>query len=201
MGHGVAMISAPTPSLQAEPQGGRSRIELTTRRVVRSPLVRRDHRTGNLEINWTRAVQTPEASTSVIVFDRRQVIHGTPFLNLAANTLADLGNKVPEKWEGLAIGPKLSDGSHLLLAGTDNDYSVTQNGSGTQFDVYFKFSDPDPCAQSIQCPINTTANCFLTTGGGAVILPTDYELLPGVLHAYTVPASDLASYVPPGTEP
>ena len=47
----------------------------------------------------------------------------TPFLDLAANTLSQLGNKVPEKWEGLAIGPQLRDGSYLLLAGTDNDYS------------------------------------------------------------------------------
>ncbi len=29
----------------------------------------------------------------------------TPFLDLAANTLPQLGNRVPEKWEGLAIGP------------------------------------------------------------------------------------------------
>ena len=64
----------------------------------------------------------------------------TPFLDLAANTLPELGNRVPEKWEGLAIGPRLSNGSYVVLAGTDNDYSVTQNGSGTQFDVYFDFT-------------------------------------------------------------
>lgn len=63
-----------------------------------------------------------------------------PVLDLGANTLPALGNRVPEKWEGLAIGPRLSDGSYVVLAGTDNDYSVTQNGSGTQFDVYFNFT-------------------------------------------------------------
>jgi len=57
----------------------------------------------------------------------------------AANTLNDLslialGGRAPEKWERLAVGPQLNDGSYLLLAGTDNDYSVTQNGSNVQFD-------------------------------------------------------------------
>ncbi len=70
-----------------------------------------------------------------------KVAKSAQFLDLDANTLAELGNKSPEKWEGLAIGPKLADGSYLLLAGTDNDYSVTQNAGGTQFDVYFRFSD------------------------------------------------------------
>jgi len=49
--------------------------------------------------------------------------------------------------------------SYLLLAGTDNDYSVTQNDSSTQFDVYFRFSDADPYKSSIQCPIGTTTGC------------------------------------------
>jgi hypothetical protein len=123
--------------------------------------------------------------------------NSTPFLDLGANTLADLGNKVPEKWEGLAIGPQLNGGSHLLLAGTDNDYSVTQNGSGTQFDVYFKFSDADPYVSSIQCPIGQVTGCFYTTGGTPATLTTDYKLLPGVLHAYKASASDLAGYQPP----
>lgn len=54
-------------------------------------------------------------------------------IDLAADTLADLGNKVPEKWEGLTFGPTLADGSFLLLAGTDNDYSVARNDSNVQF--------------------------------------------------------------------
>ncbi|MGH8051820.1 MAG: esterase-like activity of phytase family protein [Arenimonas sp.] len=45
------------------------------------------------------------------------------------------GVVVPEKMEGLAIGPKLADGRYQVLVGTDNDYSVTQSGSGEQFDV------------------------------------------------------------------
>ena len=87
------------------------------------------------------------------------------FIDLAADTLLALGNKSPEKWEGLAIGPQLSDGSHVLLAGTDNDYSVTQNGSNVQFDVYFNFADADPYASSIQCPLGAVTACFNTSNG------------------------------------
>ena len=68
----------------------------------------------------------------------------TPFMSLDADTLAAFGNRVPEKLEGLSIGPQLNDGSYLMLAGTDNDYSVTQNAGGEQFDVYFRFTDSDP---------------------------------------------------------
>jgi hypothetical protein len=121
----------------------------------------------------------------------------TPFLDLGANTLAALGNKVPEKWEGLAVGPRLNDGSYLLLAGTDNDYSVTQNGSNVQFDVYFRFSDANPYATSIQCPLDTKIGCTFTTGGGAATLTDSYALLPGVLHAYRASTTDLGGYVAP----
>ncbi|WP_026604225.1 esterase-like activity of phytase family protein [Methylomonas sp. 11b] len=119
-----------------------------------------------------------------------KVSKSAQFLDLDANTLAALGNKSPEKWEGLAIGPKLADGSYLMLAGTDNDYSVTQNGTGTQFDVYFRFSDADPYATSIQCPLGQTSGCSAT-------LTSEYQLLPGVLHAYKVSAADLSGYVAP----
>jgi hypothetical protein len=121
----------------------------------------------------------------------------SPVLDLDANTLAALGNRSPEKWEGLAIGPRLANGDYLLLAGTDNDYSVTQNGSNVQFDVYFRFSDADPFLNSISCPIDQTSNCFFTTGGAAASLTTDYSLLPGVLHAYRISAAELGNFVAP----
>lgn len=121
------------------------------------------------------------------------------FLDLDADTLAALGGKSPEKWEGLAIGPRLADGSYLLLAGTDNDYSVTQNAGGDQFDVYFRFTDADPYATSIQCPLGAVTGCT----GAASAVPDDgsYQLLPGVLHAYKVSAADLAGYTAPIPEP
>lgn len=131
-----------------------------------------------------------------------------PWLDLAAApTLADgslqgLGGVSPEKWEGLAIGPRLHDGSYLLLAGTDNDYSVTQNASGTQRDVYFK---PEAGSVSrVQCDIGTFANCLVVGADGAAgaAVPagfdfTGYRLIPGVLHAYKASAADLAGYQRP----
>lgn len=128
-----------------------------------------------------------------------KVLKSAQVLDLDADTLAALGNKSPEKWEGLAIGPKLANGSYLLLAGTDNDYSVTQNGSGDQLDVYLRFSDADPYASSIQCPLGAVVGCT----GAATIVPVDgsYQLLPGVLHAYTVSAAELNGYTAPVPEP
>jgi hypothetical protein len=125
----------------------------------------------------------------------------SPIMDLAANTLTELGDKVPEKWEGLTFGPRLSDNSFFLLAGTDNDYSVTQNGAGEQFDVYFRFSDADPYASSIQCPLGQTTGCFFTTGGDLATLTSEYSLLPGVLHAYRADAADFSTYVSPFAVP
>ncbi|MBL8277664.1 MAG: esterase-like activity of phytase family protein [Pelomonas sp.] len=119
-------------------------------------------------------------------------------IDLDADTLAALGNKSPEKWEGLAIGPQLANGKYLILAGTDNDYSVTQNGSNTQFDVYLRMTDADPFASSIQCPVGQTTGCFSTATSASIALSSDYQLLPGVLHAYT---ADISGYIAPVPEP
>lgn len=136
-----------------------------------------------------------------------KVSKSTQWLDLDANTIdldgdgdVESPGKTPEKWEGLAIGPMLNDGSYLLLAGNDNDYSVTQNGSGTQFDVYFNFNDADPYAGSIQCALGSTTECTWTANGGAATLTSDFQLLPGVLHAYKVSAADLGNYLAPVPE-
>ena len=126
------------------------------------------------------------------------VIKSAKKMDLDANTLAALGNKSPEKWEGLSVGPMLGNGQYLILAGTDNDYSVTQSGSGTQFDVWFDFSLADPYANSLQCPIGTVESCFLTNGGASASWTDTLSLLPGVLHAY---AASLDGYVMPMPEP
>ncbi len=138
-------------------------------------------------------VALPAAATFV-----GAVAKGGKVIDLGADTLAALGGKSPEKWEGLAIGPRLANGRYMVLAGTDNDYSVTQNSSGTQFDVYYRFSDADPYASSIQCPVGQTSGCVLTANKAAATLSSAYQLLPGVLHAYT---ADVAGYVSPVPEP
>jgi hypothetical protein len=135
----------------------------------------------------------------------------TPWLDLALPatlsdpSLAALAGVSPEKWEGLAIGPRLNDGSYLVLAGTDNDYSVTQNGSSVQFDVYVKPTAPGMVSR-IQCDIGSFNNCTAVNADGSAgaALPTDfdvsgYALIPGVLHAYKASAADLAGLVRPGS--
>ena len=72
------------------------------------------------------------------------------FLDVA-NALATAGQIIPEKIEGLAIGPRLDGGFALLLA-TDNDFSVTQNGSNVQFDVCRGSGSPTQVALGSACP-------------------------------------------------
>ena len=136
----------------------------------------------------------------------------TPWLDLAAPStlghpsLAPLGGVSPEKWEGLTVGPQLADGSYLVLAGTDADYSVTQNATGTQRDVYFKPAATAGSVLRIQCDIGSFDNCLSVNADGSTgaAVPagfdfTGYRLLPGVLHAYKASAADLAGYLPAGT--
>lgn len=137
------------------------------------------------EIDLTNATDVSNITLPATGAFAGAVVKSTKKIDLDANTLAALGNKSPEKWEGLAVGPMLSNGQYLILAGTDNDYSVTQSGSGTQYDVWFDFSLVDPYANSLQCPIGTTLNCFLTLNGNASPWTNNLGLLPGVLHAYT----------------
>lgn len=94
--------------------------------------------------------------------------------------LQSAGLPLTEKLEGLTVGPRLSDGSYLLLLGTDNDYSVTQTGSGTQLDVCVNSS-----GVGTQVPID----------GGC---PIGTELIPGYLYAFK--AADL-NYVSPAAIP
>jgi hypothetical protein len=111
-----------------------------------------------------------------------------PFIDLAANTLLPNGKRV-EKWEGLTIGPRLKNGDFVLVAGNDNDYSVTQTGSGTQFDVYVDFN-----GASAQRDLDQPTRL---NGVEVGAVPSGFSLLPGVLHAYRVPAADLAGYEAP----
>lgn len=148
---------------------------------------------SGLDLDATGAVFTPVAKQA------------SPWLDLAAATtladpsLAALGGVSPEKWEGLTVGPRLTDGSYLVLAGTDNDYSVTQNGSSVQFDIYAKASGG--VASRIQCDIGSIANCISINADGSpgTALPSDfdfagYALIPGVLHAYKASTADLGGY-------
>jgi len=127
----------------------------------------------------------------------------TPFFSLDADTIAAFGGRVPEKLEGLAIGPRLADGQYLILAGTDNDFSVTQiAGSTTQFDVYYN----PATGGRIQCDLGTFANCFSINADGTLGAAysgstTGFALIPGLLYAFKSTGSDLASFGFPAAAP
>ena len=96
----------------------------------------------------------------------------------------------------MAIGPQLSGGRRLILLGNDNDYSVTQTGAGEQFDVYVDFNGNfAKCVldSQTQCKVNPTTDDPINQN--LVALPTGYQLLPGVLHAFRT--SGLANYAEP----
>jgi hypothetical protein len=120
------------------------------------------------------------------------------FIDLTTHTSLSGGNQA-EKWEGLAVGPRLLGGGRLLLVGNDNDYSVTQTGSGEQFDVYVDFAGSfarcvldDPS----QCEVNPDPQDLVIDN--PVPLPDGFALLPGILHAYRASRADLPGYDEPG---
>jgi hypothetical protein len=119
------------------------------------------------------------------------------FIDLTADTLLPNMNQA-EKWEGLAIGPRLLGGGYLMLTGNDNDFSVTQTGSGEQFDVYVDFRGnfarcvlDDPT----MCEVNPAADDLIIDA--PVRVPQGFSLLPGLLHAYRATARDMAGYEKP----
>lgn len=132
----------------------------------------------------------------------------TPFLDLAGNSVPELANRAPEKLEGLAIGPRLFDGQYLLLFGTDNDFSVTQDpATSIQFDELFNPTD----IARIRCPIGfvgpSNGDCTIVEDDGGLGDPyvgslDGYALIPGVLFSYKTQDVDLAAYqAPAASEP
>jgi len=159
-----------------------------------------DKNVFQIDLNGATDIKSISLTGGVLPPGVVPVSKSAQIIDLDFNTLVELGNKSPEKWEGLAIGPQLDNGTFLILAGSDNDYSVTQDGSGTQFDVWLRMTDGDPYNASIQCPLGLTVGCFRTTGGAPATLTAEYKLLPGVLHAYTANISGYVGVVPEPSE-
>jgi hypothetical protein len=90
-----------------------------------------------------------------------------------ASALSINGVTIAEKIEGLAIGPLLDDGSFSILLASDNDFSVTQTGSGTQLDVC---SNGSQVALDSGCP------------AGSSLLPSYIYVFRDFLPTYVAPS-------------
>ena len=99
------------------------------------------------------------------------------FIDLAATTLLPNGNQA-EKWEGLAIGPRLHGGGRVILAGNDNDYSVTQSGAGEQFDVYVNFA-----GSFVRCVLDDPTRCEVDPPADDVTIDHPGRAAQGLLAA------------------
>ena len=95
--------------------------------------------------------------------------------------LAAAGLPIPEKLEGLTLGPRLANGGYSLILATDNDFSVTQDSALTQFDV---------CTSGTGAGATTTQVTF----GGAC--PTGMFLIPSNLYSFAVTGAQAALITP-----
>ena len=143
-------------------------IPVGTKRVYKIDL------TGATDVSNISLAGTNNLPAGVIPVNKSS----TPFLDIAA-ALQAAGKPIPEKFEGLAIGPKLADGSYAVLVGTDNDFSVTQTGAGTQFDV---------CTNGSQVALD--AGC-----------PAGSTLIPTYFYSFKASSTELAGFVLPEKVP
>ena len=107
----------------------------------------------------------------------------TPFIDIAA-ALKARGLQVPEKIEGFTFGPRTADGGITLIVATDNDFSVTQNGSGTQFDVCLNATN--------------TVRSQVALGGAC---PTGQSLIPNLVYSFKLSRAEYLSLTGAVPEP
>jgi hypothetical protein len=82
----------------------------------------------------------------------------------------------------VAIGPQLADGTYAIIAGTDNDYSVTQdNPSSSQKNVCTNLIDTSDRQVSL------SANC-----------PSNLALIPTYVYSFK---AAVPNFTPPKTVP
>jgi hypothetical protein len=154
-------------------------------------------RVYRIDITGATDVTTLSLPAGTLPADVVPVTKSPMVIDLSADTQLPNG-KQAEKWEGLTIGPRLKDGGYVILAGNDNDYSVTQNGTFVQFDVYVDFA-----GHFAKCVLDDPTRCEIDPASddqavdNPVPLPKGYTLIPGVLHAYKASKTALAGYVRP----
>jgi hypothetical protein len=108
----------------------------------------------------------------------KEAVKKTLFLDLLDPELGLKGPTCPEKFEGLAFGPDLPDGRHLLLLTTDNDLEAEQS---SQFYAFAIDGDDLPGfeRQVFDQPAEAADMPLLVRWGGVIVLC----LVTGVLAA------------------
>jgi hypothetical protein len=133
--------------------------------VTAAPLLKRVYRIdlrGASDVSALSLAGAAQLPAGVSAVSKREEVDLLAALRAA-------GSEIPEKLEGLAIGPRLVRGGRVVLLGSDNDYSVTQSGAGEQFDVCV---NPDT-GERAQVVIDSAC-------------PTGTQLIPGYLFSFRV---------------
>ncbi len=107
-----------------------------------------------------------------------QPVSKTLYLDVQA-ALQAAGMNSLEKLEGLSFGRVLADGSLSMFLVTDNDFSVTQSGSGVQFDV----CTSGPGGASVQVALGSAC-------------PTGMKLIPSMIYGFKVSGVDAVGVRP-----
>ncbi len=114
-------------------------IPVSTKRIYRIDIA------GATDVSGISLSGTNTLPTEVVPVAKRLFMDLLPELRMAEA-------RVPEKMEGLTIGPRLADGTYELLLASDNDFSVTQNNLSVQFDVCTNGVTSQQVAIDAGCP-------------------------------------------------
>lgn len=121
----------------------------------------------------------------------------TSFLDLRREIL-DAGLTMPEKIEGITFGPQLTNGLYALIAGSDNDFSVTQAGTviggggailPVQYEIYKNGTDvrftplDNPSISFVNILDPTNVATYLVDQGP---VPAGFEPHPTNLYSFAV---------------
>jgi hypothetical protein len=106
-----------------------------------------------------------------------QAVQKALFVDVQAALVA-AGLDSVEKLEALTFGPILNDGSISMYIASDNDFSVTQNGSNVQFDV---------------CTKSGSASVQVALGSAC---PDGFALIPTNIYAFKISGPDAVGVVP-----
>lgn len=173
--HEFLVIERDNRGIGVDPDAYPTENDVVAKKPVASKRVYKIDLTGATDVSNISLAGTNNLPTGVTAVQK------SPFIDIQ-KALVDAGLLIPEKIEGLAIGPQLADGTYAILLGTDNDYSVTQdNPNGKQTNVCTNLIDKS------NRQVNLNENC-----------PQGLALIPTYLYSFK---AEVNNFVPPKTVP